>query len=151
MDLFNLIRAPNPTKVKTCSRPRAAHEVPPLTVTANRSTGPQDQEAAAPEVSPPENITTTGIAPEAGPAERVAARGPLASTRGGKSLDAIELGMGSTRLIPAPQGAPVDVSNPDPLSFADPQSRPSADVAQKRMRLKRDKSEQKRTKSGTKR
>nr|GEY77845.1 hypothetical protein [Tanacetum cinerariifolium] len=36
MDLFNLIRALNPTKVKTGTRPRAAHEVPLLTVTASR-------------------------------------------------------------------------------------------------------------------
>nr|GEZ75248.1 hypothetical protein [Tanacetum cinerariifolium] len=185
MDLFNLIRAPNPIKVKTGSRPRAAHEVPLLTVTANRvieiedpaaatnssgvpstierspldfanenpsqqSTGPEDQEAAAPKV-PPNNVTTMGIAPEAGPAERVAATDPPAvkerrkrghdgvytnaspnvvrrdhddprpteSTHGGKSLAAIELGMRSTRPTPAPQGAPVDVSDPDPLSFAD--------------------------------
>nr|GEV39417.1 hypothetical protein [Tanacetum cinerariifolium] len=178
-------------------RPRAAHEVPLLTVTANRvieiedlaaatdslgvhstiewpsldfsnenpsqqSTGPEDQEAAAPEVPPPENVTTTRIAPEAGQAKRVAAMGPpvvkerlkkshdgvdtnappkvprrdhsdprpTESTRRGKSLAAIELGMGSTRLVPAPQGAPVDVSDPDPLSFADPSSRPSADVTQ---------------------
>ncbi|GJS74454.1 hypothetical protein Tco_0707295 [Tanacetum coccineum] len=36
MDLFNLISAPNPTKVKTGTQPRTAHEVPLLTVTANR-------------------------------------------------------------------------------------------------------------------
>ncbi|GJV69581.1 hypothetical protein Tco_1485090 [Tanacetum coccineum] len=36
MDLFNLISAPNPTKVKTGTRPRAAHEVPLLTATTNR-------------------------------------------------------------------------------------------------------------------
>nr|GEX40212.1 putative transposase (putative), gypsy type [Tanacetum cinerariifolium] len=36
MDLFSLIRAPNPTKVKVGSRPRAPHEVPLLTLTANR-------------------------------------------------------------------------------------------------------------------
>ncbi|GKD33499.1 hypothetical protein Tco_1249008 [Tanacetum coccineum] len=35
MDLFNLISAPNPTKVKTGTRPRAAHEVPLLTATSN--------------------------------------------------------------------------------------------------------------------
>nr|GEU82747.1 transposase (putative), gypsy type [Tanacetum cinerariifolium] len=35
MDLFSLIRAPNPTKVKVGSRPRAPHEVPLLTLTAN--------------------------------------------------------------------------------------------------------------------
>ncbi|GJX98210.1 hypothetical protein Tco_0355229 [Tanacetum coccineum] len=36
MDLFNLISAPNPAKVKIGTRPRAAHEVPLLTITANR-------------------------------------------------------------------------------------------------------------------
>nr|GEY16210.1 hypothetical protein [Tanacetum cinerariifolium] len=55
---------------------------------------------------------------------------PTESTRGRKSLAAIELGMGSTRPTPAPQGAPADLSDLDPLSFADPQSRPSTDVAQ---------------------
>ncbi|GJX17310.1 hypothetical protein Tco_0218142 [Tanacetum coccineum] len=35
MDLFNLISAPNPAKVKTGTRPRAAHEVPLLTAMAN--------------------------------------------------------------------------------------------------------------------
>ncbi|GJV19124.1 hypothetical protein Tco_1368144 [Tanacetum coccineum] len=35
MDLFNLTSAPNPAKVKTGTRPRAAHKVPLLTVTAN--------------------------------------------------------------------------------------------------------------------
>nr|GFA12598.1 hypothetical protein [Tanacetum cinerariifolium] len=46
MDLFNLIRAPNPTKVKTGTRPRAAHEVPLLTVTANRVIEMKDPAAA---------------------------------------------------------------------------------------------------------
>nr|GEU71059.1 hypothetical protein [Tanacetum cinerariifolium] len=163
--LFNLIRAPNPTKVKTGSCPRAAHKVPLLTVTANRviemeelaaatdslgvpstierspldfanenpsqqSTGPEDQEAAAPEVPPPENVTTTGIAPEAGPTEKVAATGPPAVKERRKSLAAIELRMGFTHPIPTSQGVPVDVSDPDPLYFADPQSRPLADVTQ---------------------
>ncbi|GJZ15382.1 hypothetical protein Tco_0551059, partial [Tanacetum coccineum] len=36
MDLFNLISAPNPTVIKTGTRPRAAHEVPLLTVIASR-------------------------------------------------------------------------------------------------------------------
>nr|GEX04518.1 transposase (putative), gypsy type [Tanacetum cinerariifolium] len=160
----------NPTKVKTGTRPRAAHEVPLLTGTASRviemedsvaatdssgvpstierspldfanenpsqqSTGPEDQgqEAVAPEVPPPENVTTTGVAPEADQAEGIAATGPHVvkehRTRG-KSLAAMGLGIGSTRPVPASQGAPVDVSDPDPLSFADPQSRPTSDVAQ---------------------
>nr|GFC82243.1 hypothetical protein [Tanacetum cinerariifolium] len=36
IDLFNLIRAPNPTKVKTGSRPRGPHEVPLQTLTTSR-------------------------------------------------------------------------------------------------------------------
>nr|GFD39353.1 hypothetical protein [Tanacetum cinerariifolium] len=36
MDLFSLIRAPNLTKEKTGSRPRAPHELPLLTLTAPR-------------------------------------------------------------------------------------------------------------------
>ncbi|GJX38696.1 hypothetical protein Tco_0251999 [Tanacetum coccineum] len=36
MDLFNLIKAPNPTKVKTGTRQRAAHEVPLMTATVSR-------------------------------------------------------------------------------------------------------------------
>nr|GEW42532.1 transposase (putative), gypsy type [Tanacetum cinerariifolium] len=170
MDLFSLIRAPNPTKVKIGSRPHAAHEVSLLTVTANRVIEMEDPatvtdssgEATVPEVSPPENVTTTRVALEAGQAERVAAtsppvvkerrkRGhdgvdtnappkvlrrdhadprPTESTREGKSLATIELGMGSTRPAPASQGASVDVSDPDLLSFAGPQSRPSADIFQ---------------------
>ncbi|GKA86598.1 hypothetical protein Tco_0808309 [Tanacetum coccineum] len=39
--------APNPTKVKTGTRPRAAHEVPLLTVTANRVIDMGDAAAAS--------------------------------------------------------------------------------------------------------
>nr|GFC28394.1 hypothetical protein [Tanacetum cinerariifolium] len=88
MDLFSLIRAPNSTKVKTGSRPRAPHELPLLTLTAPRviemdepaaatdSSGvlstiersplnfaheaeASDKETAAPEVPPPEEVPTT--------------------------------------------------------------------------------------------
>nr|GEZ21966.1 hypothetical protein [Tanacetum cinerariifolium] len=173
MDLFNLIRAPNPTKVKTGSRPRAAHKVPLLTLIANRAVatdssgvpstierspldftneaGASDQGDAAPEVPPPEDVPAAS-APEVGQAEEVAATDPSAatesrkigrdeadvnapakvlrmdhadprptgSTRGGKSFAAIELGLASTRPVPAPENAPAGVSDPDPLSFADP-------------------------------
>nr|GEX52144.1 hypothetical protein [Tanacetum cinerariifolium] len=168
-DQGGLIRAPNPTKVKTGSRPRAAHEVPLLTVTANRvikmedpaaatdssgvpstierssldfanEAGPEDQGTTALEVPLPEDVPTTRGAPEAGQAERVATTDPLAvkesrkrghdgvdanappkvlrrdhadprptgSTRGGKSLAAIELGMGSIRPTLVPESAPAD-------------------------------------------
>nr|GEV32918.1 transposase (putative), gypsy type [Tanacetum cinerariifolium] len=168
-DRGGLIHAPNPTKVKTKSRLRATHEIPLLTVTAKRviemedpaaardssgvpstterssldfatEAGAEDQGTVALEVPPPEDVPTTRGAPEAGPAERVAATDPSAvkesrkrghdgvdanappkvlrkdhvdprptrSTRGGKSLAAIKLGMGSTRPAPVPESAPVD-------------------------------------------
>ncbi|GJU55743.1 hypothetical protein Tco_1229457 [Tanacetum coccineum] len=47
MDLFNLISAPNPTKVKMGTRPHAAHEVPLLTATANRVTVMEDATVAS--------------------------------------------------------------------------------------------------------
>nr|GEY21648.1 hypothetical protein [Tanacetum cinerariifolium] len=88
MDLFSLIHAPNPTKVKTGSRPCAPHELPLLTLTAPRiikmdepaaatdSSGvpstiersPLDfaheaeasgRETAAPEMPPPEEVPIT--------------------------------------------------------------------------------------------
>nr|GEU72749.1 hypothetical protein [Tanacetum cinerariifolium] len=191
MDIFNLIRAPNPIKVKTRSRPRAAHKVPLLTVTTNRviemedptaatdssdvpstierspldfanEAGASDQGTTASEVLPSEDVPTTKGAPEAGQAKEVTAtdpstvtksrkRGhdevdanappkvlrrdhadprPAGSTRGGKSLVAIEMGMASTRSVPVPESALADVSDPDPLSFADPPSSHPADVAQ---------------------
>nr|GEX47011.1 hypothetical protein [Tanacetum cinerariifolium] len=156
------------SKVKTSTHPRAAHEVPLLT--ASRVIQMEDptagtdssREAVAIEVSPPENVTTTGVAPEVGQAKGIASTGPhlvkerrkrgndevdtnappkvlrrdhvdprpTESTRKRKSLAAIELGMGSNHLVPASHGAPVDVSDPNLLSFAEPQSRPSADVTQ---------------------
>nr|GEV88543.1 zinc finger, CCHC-type [Tanacetum cinerariifolium] len=112
MELFNLIRAPNPTKVKTGSRPRVAHEVPFLTLTANRvveiedttaatdssgvpstierspldfanEAGASNQGTMAPEVPPPKDVPATS-APEAGQAKEVAATDPSAATKSRK-------------------------------------------------------------------
>nr|GEZ09625.1 hypothetical protein [Tanacetum cinerariifolium] len=105
MDLFNLIRAPNPTKVKIGSRPRAPHEVPLLTLTAPRviemdkpaatdssgvpstierspldfahEAGASDQGVAAPEM-PLSGDVPAIAAPEAGQAEETATMDPLA-------------------------------------------------------------------------
>nr|GFD52098.1 hypothetical protein [Tanacetum cinerariifolium] len=46
MDLFNLINAPNPSKVKTGLRPCAIHEVLLLTATASRVIDMEDLDAA---------------------------------------------------------------------------------------------------------
>nr|GEV20977.1 transposase (putative), gypsy type [Tanacetum cinerariifolium] len=186
MDLFILIRAPNPTKVKTGSRPRAPHEVPLLTLTATRviemddpaaatdssgvpstierspldftlEDGASDQGTVAPEMPPSEDVPATD-APVAGQAEEAAVtdlpaapesrkRGrdgadvnapkslrrdhadprPSGSSHGGKSLAAIQLGLAST--VSVHEDAPTGVSDPDPLSFADPPSSQGTAVA----------------------
>nr|GFA81393.1 hypothetical protein [Tanacetum cinerariifolium] len=131
MDLFNLIRAPNPIKVKIRSYPRAAHEVPLLTMTANRVIEMEDPAAAtdSSEVPPPEDVPATS-APEAGQVEEVAVTDPSPEYPWGEEFAAIELGIASTRLIHVPESAPDGVSDPDPLSFADPRSRHLVDVTQ---------------------
>nr|GEZ99901.1 hypothetical protein [Tanacetum cinerariifolium] len=107
MDLFNLIRASNPTKVKTGSRPRAPHEVPLMTLTVTRviemddpvavtdssgvpstikrslldfahEAGASDQGTAAPEMPPSEDVPATA-SPETGQAEETAATEPPAA------------------------------------------------------------------------
>nr|GEV82155.1 hypothetical protein [Tanacetum cinerariifolium] len=112
MDLFNLIRAPNPTKVKTGSRPRAPHEVPFLTLTATRviemddpaaatdssdvpstiekspldfadEAGVSDQGTVAPEMPSSEDVPATN-APGAGQAEEVVTTDPPAATESRK-------------------------------------------------------------------
>nr|GEU90826.1 transposase (putative), gypsy type [Tanacetum cinerariifolium] len=187
MDLFSLIRAPNPTKVKTGSRPRAPHELPLLTLTAPRviemdepaaapdSSGvpsaieksPLDfsdeaeasgQETAAPEVSPPEEVPVTTVlggnqaapvAVEPPVVQESRKRGhkgidanappkslrrdhadirPSGSSRGGKSLAAMQLCLASNIFMY--EGVPADVSDPDPLAFADAPSPHPADVVQ---------------------
>nr|GEV52521.1 hypothetical protein [Tanacetum cinerariifolium] len=69
-----------------------------------------DQLTMALEVPLPEDVPTTSGAPEAGQAKRVAATDPSA------------LGMAFARPVPVPESAPADVSDPDPLSFANPRS-----------------------------
>nr|GEW67313.1 hypothetical protein [Tanacetum cinerariifolium] len=111
--------------------------------------GASDQGTVAPEMPSSEDVPTTD-APRAGQAEETAAtdppaapksrkRGrdgtdvnalpkslrrdhadprPLGSSHRGKSLAAIQLGLASTVFVPG--DAPAGVSDPDPLSFADP-------------------------------
>nr|GEW95185.1 hypothetical protein [Tanacetum cinerariifolium] len=158
MDLFNLIRALNPTKVKIGSRPRAPHEVPLLTLTAPRviemdepamtdssgvpstierspldfvhEAGASDQGAAAPEMPSSEDghdRTDVNAPPKSLWRDHADPR-PSRSSHGGKSLAAIQLGLASTIVVP--EDAPMDVSDPDPLSFADVSSRHPVDAAQ---------------------
>nr|GEU84836.1 hypothetical protein [Tanacetum cinerariifolium] len=121
--------------------------------------GASDQGTVAPEMPPSEDVPATDV-PGAGQAEETAATDPPAapesrkrgrdvtdvnappkslrrdhadprpsgSSREGKSLVAIQLGLASTVFVP--EDASAGVSDPDPLSVADPPSRHPADVAQ---------------------
>nr|GEV88460.1 hypothetical protein [Tanacetum cinerariifolium] len=186
--LFSLIRAPNPTKVKTESRPRAPYELPLVTLTAPRviemdepaaatdsfgvpSTiewSPLDfayeseasgRETAAHEMSPPKEVPITTaprtdqavetVAVEPPPIRESRKRGhegiddnalpkmlrrdhayfrPSDSSCGGKSLAAMQLCLASNVFVS--ESVPADVSDPDPLAFADVLSPHPGDVSQ---------------------
>nr|GEZ51253.1 hypothetical protein [Tanacetum cinerariifolium] len=140
MDLFNLIRAPNPTKVKTESRPRAPHEVPLLTLTASRviemddpaaetdssgvpstierssldvahKAGVSDQGTVSPEMSPSEDVPATD-APGAGQAEEVSATDPPAATKSCKR------GRDGTDVNAPPKSLRRDHADPRPTGSA---------------------------------
>nr|GEY69409.1 putative transposase (putative), gypsy type [Tanacetum cinerariifolium] len=90
MDLFSLILAPNPTKVKTGSRPRAPHELPLLTLTAPRVIEMDEPAAATDSSGVPSAIEKSPLdfahdseasgretaAPEMPPPEESRKRGP---------------------------------------------------------------------------
>nr|GEV80330.1 hypothetical protein [Tanacetum cinerariifolium] len=155
MDLFSLIRAPNPAKVKTRSRPRASHELPLLTLTASRviemdepavatdSSGvpsaieksPLDfadeaeassRETAAPEMPPPEKGVDANAPPKSLRRDHI--NRPSGSSRGGKSLAAMQLSLNSNVFMS--EGIPDDVSDPDPLAFAGAPSSQGVTVAE---------------------
>nr|GFB25726.1 hypothetical protein [Tanacetum cinerariifolium] len=164
MDLFSLIRSPNPTKVKTRSRPRtpatdssgvpSAIEKSPLDFADEAEAS--GQETAAPEVPLPKEVPISTV-PGGNPAAPIAVdpptvqeirkRGregidanappkslrrdhanlqPSGSSRGGKRLATMQLCLASNIFVY--EGVPADVSDPDPLAFADAPSPPSADV-----------------------
>nr|GEW32154.1 hypothetical protein [Tanacetum cinerariifolium] len=87
MDLFNLIRAPNPTKVKSSTRPCAAHEVPLLTVTTSRVIEMEDSATTTDSSRAPSTIERSPLdfanknpsqqsTGEAGQAKGIGATGP---------------------------------------------------------------------------
>nr|GFA36212.1 transposase (putative), gypsy type [Tanacetum cinerariifolium] len=140
-DRGGLIRAPNPTKVKTGSRPRAPHELPLLTLTAPRVIEMDELAAATDSSGIPSAIERSPLdfadeaeasgretaAPEMPPLLRC--RRPK---RGREGIDA-NAPLKSLRRDHAdlrPSGVPADVSDPDPLAFADAPSPHPADVAQ---------------------
>nr|GEX43125.1 reverse transcriptase domain-containing protein [Tanacetum cinerariifolium] len=91
------------------------------------------RETAVPEMPPPEEVPLATV-PGAGQAvEAVVLRRDQTdrhsgSSRGGKSLAAMQLCLDSNVFMS--EGVPADVSDPDPLAFADAPSHPPVDVAQ---------------------
>nr|GEY79008.1 hypothetical protein [Tanacetum cinerariifolium] len=82
MDLFNLISASNPTKVKTETRPRVAHEVPLLTATASRVKDMEDTtDGLSHGILHVENEATTKVVLEPSLEKEVAAMGPRVNRR----------------------------------------------------------------------
>ncbi|GJV11086.1 hypothetical protein Tco_1352627 [Tanacetum coccineum] len=153
MDLFNLISAPNPAKVKTGTRPRAAHEKSPLDFvdedipppnTEGVGTEEHIQDELSWEIPPVGPDNEPRVVPETSLEEEVATMGPCVKKGGsrcttkelmmrGKSLATMGLGAGSISSTPSAQGAPTAAkseSDPDPLSYAKPQSYPEQDIAQ---------------------
>nr|GEV59803.1 hypothetical protein [Tanacetum cinerariifolium] len=145
MDLFNLIRAPNPTKVKVGSRLRAPQEVPLLTLTAPRviemdeptatdssgvssiiesfpldfahEAGASDQGAAAPEIPSSEDVPAT-IASGVGQAKETAMMDPPTAPESRSFRGGKSLAaiqLGLASTV-VPEDAHVGVSDPDPSS-----------------------------------
>nr|GEX53115.1 hypothetical protein [Tanacetum cinerariifolium] len=150
--------ASNPVKVKTGTRPRAAHKVPLLTDTTRRVIDMEDTVVAGEEA-------TTEVIPESSLEKEVAAMGPVVnkrrrkrrnegaganappkvlrkdyaashpaqSTRGEKSIVIIGLNAGSTLSMPTTQDVPTaakSVNDPDPMSYVKPQPHPERDISQ---------------------
>nr|GEW16691.1 transposase (putative), gypsy type [Tanacetum cinerariifolium] len=149
MDLFSLISAPNPAKGKTETRPHAAHKVTLLTATASRVIDMEDTAVASGssgtpsaveksqldffDEDPPQVITergeeaTTEVIPESSLEKEVAAMGPVVDKRRRKRENK---GEGANA---PPKDAPVatkSVSDPDPLSYAEPQLHTERDIVQ---------------------
>nr|GEY09489.1 hypothetical protein [Tanacetum cinerariifolium]GEZ97937.1 hypothetical protein [Tanacetum cinerariifolium] len=148
MDLFSLISASNTAKVKTRTRPCAAHEVPLLTATASRVIDMKDMVVASgssgtpfdvekspldfTDEDPPQVITkmgkeaTTEVIPESSLEKEVVAMGPVVNKRRHK------IGNKGAGANAPPKDVPAakSVSDPDQLSCVEPQSYPERDIAQ---------------------
>nr|GEZ79028.1 hypothetical protein [Tanacetum cinerariifolium] len=136
MDLFSLISAPNPAKVKTGTRPRAAHEVSLLTATANLVIDMEDMTGASGSSGTPSTVEKSPLDfsnEDLPPLITETIRTEEQSTLGGKSLAAMGRGTGTNVSAPATQEVPVHakgVSDLDPLLYAKPRPAPEQDIAQ---------------------
>ncbi|GJV70026.1 hypothetical protein Tco_1485535 [Tanacetum coccineum] len=147
-DVFNLISAPNPAKVKTGTRPCAAHEVPLLTVIASRVKEMEDTTVASGSLEAPSTIEKSSldfsnespsplITEGAGHKIKSRTNGRVKShrkrTQRPRRRKCTTQEADSTFVTLATHEAPSgakSVSDPDPLSYAIPQSHPERDIAQ---------------------
>ncbi|GKB97985.1 hypothetical protein Tco_0984122 [Tanacetum coccineum] len=154
MDLFNLINAPNPLKVKTGARPRLSHEVPLLTATASRVINMENTPATSvSSETPPSSRSGPGSAScressdhggcsrtESGKRSGCLGAGPPLNKRrhkrnkGEAEANAppkvLRKDHASVRPRPSTSAVLQSVSEPDPLSYAQPQPLPEQDIAQ---------------------
>ncbi|GJR22849.1 hypothetical protein Tco_0971376 [Tanacetum coccineum] len=148
MDLFNLINALNPLEVKTMARPRLSHESPLdfsneeslQLLTEGGETETQVPAAVAPEVPRAKNPATMEVVPELNLEKEAAAmRPPLNKRRRKRDKGEAEanappkiLRKDHASVRPQPSTAAVlqSVSEPDPISYAQPQPLPGQDIAQ---------------------
>nr|GEW76506.1 hypothetical protein [Tanacetum cinerariifolium] len=132
IDLFSLIRAPNPTKVKTGSRPRTAHEVPLLTLTATRVIETDEPAVATDSSGVPSTIERSPLnfAHEAEASGKGTAAPEMPSPEDVPPTTAPEADQAGELMLMLPQSVPANVSDLDPLAFADASSPHPGDVAQ---------------------
>nr|GFC63348.1 hypothetical protein [Tanacetum cinerariifolium] len=136
MDLFSLIRAPNPAKVKTGSRPRAPHELPLLTLIASRVIEMDEPAVATDSSGVPSAIEKSPLdfadeaeasgretaAPEMPPPEEV----PLATIPGsGRVVEAVVAGPPTVRESRKRDPEGVDANAPPKSLRRDHTDRPS--------------------------
>ncbi|GJX68726.1 hypothetical protein Tco_0304453 [Tanacetum coccineum] len=143
MDLFNLIKASNPTKVKIGTRTPSTVERSPLDF-LNEDVPPQMTQDAKARVQGPavvkqevpvvDDVETTVIAPEpdletedhnAACHEHIAHGGKYLADMSENAEPIIHI-----HEVQDPSAATQSVSDPDPLSYAKPQPMPKQDVAQ---------------------
>nr|GEW77217.1 hypothetical protein [Tanacetum cinerariifolium] len=129
MDLFNLISALNPSKVKTGLRSRAAFDGHREPGAASEVSLEEEVAAMGPCLSKKRHRRVNDGADENAPPKVLrkdyASVHPEQSTRGGKSLPTMGLATDSTFVTPADTKG---VSDPDPLSSTEPQPHPEQSI-----------------------
>ncbi|GKB90014.1 hypothetical protein Tco_0962286 [Tanacetum coccineum] len=137
MDLFSLNRNPNPFKVKTETRPCATHEVPLLTAIASRVIDMEDPTMAFGSLRTPSTVERSLLDFENEDPAPSLAEGARAEEHVQEGLAQRSFRRRCTKKrwllwsrLSIKGNTPTTVSDPEPLSYAKPQSHPMQDIAQ---------------------